>query len=87
LAVEQTVRLVNEAGLHARPAAVFVEQAKQFECDIRVAKDSTEANGKSLISLLTLGADVGSEVTIRASGRDEDEALAAMVTLLESGCG
>ncbi len=72
------VALPSGAGLHARPATAFVEIAKQFQSEIRVRHVSKVANGKSLVSLLKLGADERASIRIMARGADEDAALQAL---------
>ena len=79
-----TLTVRHEAGLHARPASLFVQTAKQFECDIRVSRDEREANAKSILNVLTLGAGQGAAITVRAEGKDAGEALNALRMLVES---
>jgi phosphocarrier protein FPr len=79
--------IAGSSGLHARPATFFVDVAKGFEADIRVRHDGKVANGKSLASLLSLGADGGSTVTLLASGPDEREALRALQDAVAAGLG
>lgn len=79
--------LRNPTGLHARPAKVFVNTAKQFESDIRVQHGEKKVNAKSAISILTLGVECGSEIHISAEGPDEDAALDALRTAVETGLG
>jgi len=81
------VVILNPTGLHARPAKVFVNTAKQFDSDIRVAHGAKKVNAKSMISLLTLGVESGSQISIFVEGDDEDEALAALETAVNSGLG
>ncbi|MGH3087524.1 MAG: HPr family phosphocarrier protein [Rubrobacteraceae bacterium] len=80
--VERDVVVVPEAGLHARPAAKFVKEAKGYASDIVVVKDGNEANAKSSLRLMTLGAKHGETVTIRAEGEDEEAAVAALAEIL-----
>lgn len=80
--VEVTIR--HEVGLHARPAAVFVQTASQFKSNIQVAKDGHEVNAKSILALLGLGAGKDSVVTIVAEGDDETEAIEAMQRLIKN---
>ncbi|MCQ3979180.1 MAG: phosphoenolpyruvate--protein phosphotransferase [Anaerolineae bacterium] len=77
----------NPTGLHARPAAVFVNTAKQFQANIRVQHGAKKANAKSVISVLTLGVERGGQICITAEGPDEDEALAVLKTAVENGLG
>ena len=69
------VNLTNQSGLHARPAKVFVNLAKQFGAEINVYYEGKKANGKSMISLLTLGAESGAQIHIEVIGEDEDAAF------------
>ena len=81
--VEKTVTIKNRLGLHARPAALFVKTAAQFNSDISVIKDGLEVNGKSIMGVMMLAAEQGSKLTIRANGEDEQEAIAALEKLIE----
>ncbi len=82
-------RIVNEKGLHARAATQFVKAATQFKAEISVARNgnAAKANGKSVMSLLTLAAPRGTEIEIIANGEDATEALAALGGLVERGFG
>ncbi len=84
---EKTLQILNELGLHARAGTRFVQTASKFPCDITVSKGSTEVNGKSILSLLTLMAPKGTTITIRARGERADEAVAALVQLIEDKFG
>ncbi len=77
----------NKTGLHARPASVFVDLAKGFLADIKVRYGAEVASGKSLISLLQLGASPGSSIRVSAQGTDADAALAALRAAIASGLG
>jgi phosphocarrier protein HPr len=83
----QNTVVVNETGLHARPASLFVNEAKKFKSDITVEKKSLKANAKSVISILTLGISKGSSLIIVAEGPDEEVAVKALVKLIETGLG
>ncbi len=80
-------KVENKQGLHARPASLFVEMAKGFKSKIWVEKDGMKVDGKSITSVLMLGADKGSEVTILAKGEDEDEAVDGLLNLVASRFG
>lgn len=82
---EVSVRIVNPLGLHARPAAEFVKLAARFTCDIRVAKDGEAVNGKSIMGVMTLAAECGSTIRIRADGPDADAAVGALADLVRRG--
>jgi len=81
------VIIQNPTGLHARPAKTFVNIAKQFKADIRVQHGEKKANAKSLISMLTLGAERGSQIRILVDGEDEEAALAEIEAAIASGLG
>lgn len=78
------VKVNNSAGLHARPASLFVKTASQFESSIRVSKDGKEADAKGLLAIMTLGVKKGDQIKITAEGIDEKEALQALKALFES---
>ena len=83
--VERTVQLVNEQGLHMRPADTFVRAASGFESDIQIQKDDHIVDGKSILSILTLAADQGSELRLIAKGHDAERAITQLAELIESG--
>ena len=80
--VEKEATIVPEAGLHARPAARFIKEAKGFSSDIVVVKDGQEVSAKSALRLMTLGAKHGDKVVVRAEGKDEEAAVDALVAIL-----
>lgn len=80
--IEREVTVVPVEGLHARPAARFVKVAKSYSSDIKVIKDGTEANAKSSLKLMTLGAKHGDRLTIRAEGEDEEEAVEKLAEIV-----
>ena len=84
---ELTLTIQHEVGLHARPAALFIQTAKQFDSNIRVTHGEREANAKSILSMLTLGADQGAVITVHAEGEDAEQALAALKALVEDNFG
>ena len=84
---EEKVVIPNKLGLHARAAAVFSRQASAFISDVQVIKDSMEVNGKSIMELLTLAATKGSDITIKAHGDDEAQALHTLAELVKQGFG
>ena len=85
MASERKVRIATETGLHLRAAGQFVEAASRFESRIQVAAGPRVVDGKSIIHMLTLGAGVGTELTLRAEGRDAEEAVDALATLVAGG--
>lgn len=84
---EQSVRIANKLGLHARAAASFVKLANRFRASITVCKDHARVNGKSIMGVLMLAAAMGSDITIIAEGPDADEALAVLVRLVQDKFG
>ncbi|WP_105615606.1 HPr family phosphocarrier protein [Vallitalea okinawensis] len=80
-----SVKLINEAGLHARPANLFIRLAKEFKSQITVEKDGVKVDAKGILGILTLGAACGCTITLEADGQDEKEAIEALQELVESG--
>jgi phosphocarrier protein len=72
--IETTVKIVNKAGMHTRPAATIVKLASKYKCDFYISKDGLNINGKSIIGVMTLAAEMGSEVILTFDGEDEKEA-------------
>jgi len=83
--IELVIR--NETGLHARPAKVLVNLAKKFKSNISVQHKGKRANAKSMVSVLTLGAVHGSDITVQAEGVDEETAIAELEAAIRSGLG
>jgi len=80
---ETTVEIVPEAGLHARPAAKFVEAAQEFDADIRAGPPDGELiSAESMIAITSLGAEQGDELRLVAEGPDADDALAELAHIL-----
>jgi phosphocarrier protein len=84
---KQRVTIKNRQGLHARPAAMLVKEAARFSSDIFFSKNGLEVNGKSIMGVMMLAAELGSELEIRAEGSDAREALAALAALVDSRFG
>ena len=80
--IEGALKIINKHGLHARPAAQFVKIAGKFKSDIKVIKDGLEVNGKSIMGIMMLAAEPGSEITLLIEGEDEKEAFAAIKELI-----
>jgi len=79
---EKKIVIKNELGLHARPAAIFVQIANKFDCDILVKHGRREVNGKSIMGILMLAAGKGSKITIKAEGPDSRAAMTELEKLL-----
>ena len=84
---EKTVIVTHKVGLHARPASVFVQTASKFSSDISVTCEDRTANAKSILTVLTLGAHQGAEITIKAEGEDAEDALDTLIALVEDNFG
>ena len=87
LELEKNVQIRNKYGLHARPAAEFVKTASRFQAEIWVRKQDLEVNGKSIMGMMMLAAEYGSEITIRAAGNDAEPAVRELVGLVERKFG
>ena len=84
---QRSVRIVNEAGIHARPAAEIVKTAAKFRAEVTISKDGLDVNAKSIMGVMMLAAECGSTVMLSAEGDDADAALAAIAAVIESGFG
>ena len=71
--------------MHTRPAAALVKTAARFRSDFTITKDGMEINGKSIIGVMTLAAEQGSQLLLRFTGGDEEQAKEAVVDLFERG--
>jgi phosphotransferase system HPr (HPr) family protein len=80
--VEKKITVRNKQGLHARPAALFVQIANKYDASIKVLKDDQVVNGKSIMGILMLAAEKDSEVTLVAEGSDSEEAIRELEVLL-----
>jgi phosphotransferase system HPr (HPr) family protein len=79
--------IVNKLGMHLRAAAVFIESANKFGCQVYLKKDGRSVNAKSIMGLMTLAATYGSTVTVICDGEDENEALGVLVDLIANRFG
>jgi len=85
--VQKTVKVINRLGLHARPSAMFVTHASRYRSEIYIEKAGLKVNGKSIMGVMTLAAEMGAELIVYANGEDEKEALKDLVELISSGFG
>jgi phosphocarrier protein HPr len=81
--VERIIVIKNSLGVHARPAALFVQTASRFKAKIVVERDGIEVNGKSIMGVLMLAAEKGARLKLRADGADSHDALEALADLVE----
>ncbi len=80
--IEKKMRVKNKQGLHARPAALFVQIANKFDCDITVRKGKEEVNGKSIMGIMMLAAGKGSEIIVIAEGDNAHQAIDELENLI-----
>lgn len=85
--VEKSVVLTNRMGLHARPSTAIATAASRFQSDVTITKDDMTVDAKSVLELLMLAAECGSELVVRAEGSDAAEAVKAVVGLVEGRFG
>lgn len=78
-----TIKLNNPEGLHARPAAIFVQVASKYLSDLDIEAHGVKVNGKSIIGIMSLGAFHGEEITLTAKGQDEKQMIQALKALIE----
>lgn len=83
--IEKKVKILNDAGLHTRPAATLVKMAAKFKSDLFIKKDGLNINGKSIIGVMTLAAEKGSELTLIFDGEDEQKAAEDILNYFERG--
>lgn len=83
--IEKEVKIINNAGLHTRPAATIVKIAAKFKSEFFIYKDGMNINGKSIIGVMTLAAEKGSTLRLTFEGKDEEEACNAIVEYFERG--
>ncbi|OGX29454.1 MAG: hypothetical protein A3F87_01460 [Omnitrophica WOR_2 bacterium RIFCSPLOWO2_12_FULL_51_24] len=79
---EKRITIKNKSGLHARPAAIFVQVANKYDSEIIVKKGKLEINGKSIMGILMLAAGKGSQVTLKVDGEDAEKAMAELEQVL-----
>lgn len=82
--ISKGITITNSTGLHARPAAVFVSTASKFQSDLFIKKDQKKVNAKSILAVLALGITKDTEITLTAEGPDEEDAIAAILALVEA---
>ena len=82
--VVRELTILNQYGIHARPAALFVKAASRYDSDIYVEKDGNRVSGKSIMGLMTLEASKGSTIKVSAEGPDAEDAIKELQALVES---
>ncbi len=81
--ITKDIKIINELGLHARAAAIFVKTANKFSADIFVKKGNDQVNAKSIMGIMAIGISKGVEITIMVDGIDEEEAMEALIKLID----
>ena len=82
--VRKKIVVKNKQGLHARPAALFVQAANKFDSRITIRRDREEVNGKSIMGILMLGAEKGTQILVEVEGEDAHLAIAELERVLTS---
>ena len=85
--IEREVTIVNQLGMHARPAAQVVRTASAFKADVEIVRDGMAVNAKSIMGVMMLAAECGCSVVLRANGDDEAAAVDALANLVAEGFG
>jgi phosphocarrier protein len=83
----QTFTIKNKLGLHARAAALLVKTANRFVSNVSLEKDGLEVNGKSIMGILMLAATKGTRITVKAEGKDAEQAIETLGKLIENKFG
>jgi len=83
--IERTIKIINKAGLHTRPAATVVKMAAKYKCDFFISRDGMSINGKSIIGVMTLAAEEGAELVLSFNGEDEDLAAKEILDYFHRG--
>lgn len=84
---QQEFEIVNKLGLHARASALFVKTASKFTSDVKLARESVEVNGKSIMGIMMLAAAKGTKIRLTVEGADEEEAMQSIGALIIDGFG
>ena len=84
---KQTSKIVNKLGLHARPSAQLVTAATKFQSEVFFTKGNLRINGKSIMGVMMLAAEMGTELLVECDGPDEAEAMEAILGVIKSGFG
>ena len=83
--IEKIIKIKNKAGLHTRPAATIVKLASKYKCEFFISKDGLNINGKSIIGVMTLAAEMGSELVLTFDGEDEEQAANEIIDFFNRG--
>lgn len=84
---QRNVEIINKLGLHARAAAKLTQLAAKYQCDVSISRNDRKVNAKSIMGVMMLAAGKGAKVTLETAGPDEDEAIEAIVALINDHFG
>lgn len=85
--ITQTITIRNKLGLHARPSAMLVTAASKFQAEVYFTKNGLRVNGKSILGVMMLAAEMGAELLVEVDGPDEQQALQEIIQVIESKFG
>jgi phosphocarrier protein HPr len=85
--LKQDIEIINKLGLHARASTRLTQTASQFKCEIWIERNNRRVNAKSIMGVMMLAASKGSIISIETSGADEQEAMNALLNLINSRFG
>ena len=85
--IQRTVTVKNKFGLHARPAALIVTTASKYLSEFFISKDGVRVNGKSIMGVMMLAAEMGSELLLELDGQAEEQAITAIIQVIDSKFG
>ena len=83
--IKETTKIVNKLGLHARPSAMLVTEASRYQSEVYFTKEGLRVNGKSIMGVMMLAAEMGAEIIVEIDGPDEKQAMAGILKVIKSG--
>lgn len=85
--IQTPITIINQLGLHARASAKLCKLAGSFACDVHISKADRKVNAKSIMGVMMLAAGMGSELVLQTQGADEEQAMQALVALIQDKFG
>jgi phosphocarrier protein len=82
--ISRTIEIINKLGLHARASAKLTQTASRFPCEVRITRNDRKVNAKSIMGVMMLAASRGTTVTLETDGEQENEAMEALVELINN---
>ncbi len=83
--IKEKTKIVNKLGLHARPSALLVTTASKFQSEVFFTKEKLRVNGKSIMGVMMLAAEMGAELIVEVDGPDEEQAMASILKVIANG--